>query len=95
MPDIFERMRDGIVRGASTVAEEGGKLVERGRIKASILKLEDEKRGKLQELGQMFYEMYKKDELHTEVLREVCMQVERLDEELETQRSNERLKSEE
>ena len=49
--DFFSKMKDTIVKGANTVAGESGKLVERGKIKASVMKLEDQKKSLLMELG--------------------------------------------
>ena len=53
--DFFSKMKDTIVKGANTVAGESGKLVERGKIKASVMKLEDQKKSLLMELGNKYY----------------------------------------
>ena len=84
--DFFSKMKDTIVKGANTVAGESGKLVERGKIKASVMKLEDQKKSLLMELGNKYYEE----------VRQICEQLDALHAEIEIKKEeNERLKAEE
>lgn len=94
--DFFLKMKDTIVKGANTVAGESGKLVERGKIKASVMKLEDQKKSLLMELGNKYYEAYKQDNTNSDEVRQICEQLDALHAEIEIKKEeNERLKAEE
>ena len=94
--DFFSKMKDTIVKGANTVAGESGKLVERGKIKASVMKLEDQKKSLLMELGNKYYEAYKQDNTNSDEVRQICEQLDALHAEIEIKKQeNERLKAEE
>ncbi|MFR8079024.1 MAG: hypothetical protein ACLU9L_05230 [Christensenellales bacterium] len=93
--DFFSKMKDTIVKGANTVAGESGKLVERGKIKASVMKLEDQKKSLLMELGNKYYEAYKQDNTNSDEVRQICEQLDTLHAEIEIKKEeNERLKAE-
>jgi len=81
--DFFSKMKDTIVKGANTVAGESGKLVERGKIKASVMKLEDQKKSLLMELGNKYYEAYKQDNTNSDEVRQICEQLDALHAEIE------------
>lgn len=96
MADFFEKMKSTIVKGANSVADESGKLVERGKLKASILKLEDQKKDLLMELGQKYYALSKQDDASTGALSALCGQIDGLQTEIDVKKQeSERLKSEE
>nr|WP_122013361.1 hypothetical protein [Maliibacterium massiliense] len=87
MADFFEKMKSTLVRGANTVAEESSRLVERGKIKANILKLEEERKDKIMALGQTCYHMYKNEQEEMDSLRKLCEEIEALDAAIAKRRS--------
>lgn len=96
MADFFEKMKSTLVKGANSVADESSKLVERGKLKASILKLEDQKKDLLMELGQKYYALSKQDDANTDELSALCGQIDALQTEIDVKKQeSERLKNEE
>ncbi len=94
--DFFSKMKDTIVRSANSVADESGKLVERGKIKASVMKLEDQKKGLLVELGKEYYAAYKQNNTNSETVLQICQQIDALQAEIDIKtQENERLKADE
>ena len=95
MADFFGKMKSTIVKSANSVADESGKLVERGKIKAYIRKLEDQKKGLIITLGEKYYAFSKQESFNDEELRAICTQIDALQAEIDTKtEEGERLKSE-
>lgn len=95
MADFFEKMKSTIVKSANSVADESGKLVERGKIKAYIRKLEDQKKGLIITLGEKYYAFSKQESFSDEELRAICTQIDALQAEIDAKtEESERLKSE-
>lgn len=89
MSDFFDKLKSCVVEGVTTVAEESGKLVERGKLKASILKLAEQRKDRISELGCAFYEMYKVDCIQPDRLRRVCLEIDELETLIEEKRTEE------
>ncbi len=95
MADFFGKMKSTIVKSANSVADESGKLVERGKIKAYIRKLEDQKKGLILSLGEKYYAFSKQESFNDEELRAICTQIDALQAEIDAKtEESERLKSE-
>ena len=60
------------------------------------MKLEDQKKSLLMELGNKYYEAYKQDNTNSDEVRQICEQLDALHAEIEIKKQeNERLKAEE
>lgn len=95
MAGFFDKFKDGVVKGATAAADKGSQLVELGKIKAAILKLDTQKADIIKDLGGMFYEMIKKEDLHVEALRAKCDEITEIDRQIAEKRAEEeRIKAE-
>lgn len=95
MADFFEKMKSTIVKSANSVADESGKLVERGKIKNAIRKLEDQKKELIVTLGEKYYALSKQEDACEDELRALCTQIDALQTEIDVKtEESERLKSE-
>jgi len=79
MEDIFDRIVEGVKKGASTVikgasavADKGEQLVELTRLRAARAKLQDELAQNYEDLGRELYEMVERDHIVVETLRARC-----------------------
>ncbi len=94
MADFLEKMKNGLVKGASTVADGSGKLVERSKIKARIAKLEDEKKDLYRTLGERFYALSKEPNPDGGELEALCAKLDALQKEIDEKREeDERIKN--
>lgn len=93
--EFFEKVKDAVVKGATTVADKSEQIVEIGKHKVAVLKLESQKGDLIKELGIMFYEMCTKNELQIEALRAKCDSISEIDRQIaEHKAEEERLKAE-
>lgn len=79
MEDIFDRIVEGVKKGASTVikgagvvAEKGEQLVELTKLRAARARLEDQLSKAYEDLGRELYEMVQKDHIISDTLRARC-----------------------
>lgn len=94
MADFLEKMKSGLVKGASTVADGSGKLVERSKLKARIAKLEEEKKDLFRTLGERFYTLSKQANPDGGELEEMCAKLDALQAEIDQKREeDERIKN--
>lgn len=93
--DFFEKVKDAVVKGATTVADKSEQIVELGKHKVAVLRLESQRGDQLKELGLLFYEMFTANTLQIEALRAKCDSVAEIDKQIaEHKAEEERLKSE-
>lgn len=79
MEDIFDKIVEGVKKGASTVkkgasvvADKGEQLVELTKLRAARARLQDELGRNYAELGRELYEMVERDHIISETLRSRC-----------------------
>lgn len=89
MAGFFDKIKDGVVKGASAAADKGSQLMEIGKIKAAILRLDTQKAEIIKDLGSMFYEMIIKEDLHVEALRAKCDEITEIDRQIAEKRADE------
>jgi len=83
MSGFFGKVKDGVVKGANAVADGSEKLMEKGKTKVSILKLQDERRDKIVEIGKLYYETYLTNDKNMGRLYDLCEEVTKIDQEIE------------
>ncbi|MGI6192742.1 MAG: hypothetical protein ACOYI3_04180 [Christensenellales bacterium] len=79
MEDIFDKIVDGlkkgantVIKGASVVADKGEQFVELTKLRAARARLQDELAQNYEDLGRELYEMVERDHIVSETLRSRC-----------------------
>lgn len=82
MSDVFEIIREGLLRGASSIAETGSKALERGKLRAILFRLEDAEKEKLGDLGEICYRMHCGETEDTGEMKTICEQLDAINKEI-------------
>jgi len=82
MTDIFQTVKQGIGRGVATASVKSKEVLETTKIKSRINGLEEQKKGLLEELGNIVYTMSLKGNFDEERLRTKCSTIAGLDDQI-------------
>ncbi len=79
MADIFDRVRQGIDKGITTITARSKELLESSKLNSQIRTLKDRKKAALEELGNIVYVMFVKGDLDAERIRAKASAIAELD----------------
>ena len=80
--DFFDKFKQGIEKGVTTVSVKSKEAIETTRLKSHIAELQRQKREALEELGSIAYTMYAKDSFDLDRIKARCSNVASLDEQI-------------
>ncbi|MBU1182089.1 MAG: zinc ribbon domain-containing protein [Proteobacteria bacterium] len=72
MTDFFEKVKQGVGKGITTVSVKSKEVIETTKIKGQIGTLQEQKKSDLEELGNIVYTMFLKDSFDMERVKEKC-----------------------
>ncbi len=79
MADIFDRVRQGIDKGITTITARSKELLENSKLNSQIRTLKDQKKAALEELGNIVYVMFLKGDLDAERIKAKAAAIAELD----------------
>jgi NADH pyrophosphatase NudC (nudix superfamily) len=79
MAEIFDKVKQGIGKGVTTVSVKSKEMIETTRLKGEIDALQQRKKGSLEELGNIIYTMFLHGSFEEQRLREKCEAIGDLD----------------
>ncbi|MCX5803451.1 MAG: zinc ribbon domain-containing protein [Proteobacteria bacterium] len=78
--DFFDKVKEGISKGVTTVSIKSKEMLEANKIKGQIDSLQKQKKGSLEELGNIIYSMFLEGKGYNEVtIKEECNVIVNLD----------------
>lgn len=72
MVDFFDKVREGIGKGITTVSVKSKEMVETTKLKGQVGTLQEQKRSALEEMGNIVYTMFLKGAFDEERIRGKC-----------------------
>lgn len=87
MTNFWDDLSDSIARGVDAVVDKTSSIVDKGRGKLEVAKLERQRDEKIFDLGQSFYRMKKDDQLQIAELEIICNEVKWYEEQIEAARN--------
>lgn len=88
MADFFDKVKQGVGKGVTTVSVKSKEMLESSKLKSQIAEIQKQKREALEELGNIVYTMHLKDAFDEERLRTKSAAIASLDEQIK-QKENE------
>lgn len=79
MADLFDKLRKGLDKGIAAVGAKSKEVLETSQLRSQIRGLEEEKRNRLEELGNIVYTMVSRGTLDQERLQEKCCSIAAID----------------
>lgn len=79
MGNVFDKVK----KGMSVAGEKSAALVETGKLQAEITSLRQKKKAKLQEMGDLTYEMMKEEGLDEEKLKDLFEEAREIESKIE------------
>jgi NADH pyrophosphatase NudC (nudix superfamily) len=79
MAALFDKLKQGVNRGVTTVSVKSKEMLEGTKVKSQISDIQDKKKAALEELGNIAYTMFLKGEFNEERLRAKCAAIKGLD----------------
>jgi len=84
MADFFDKVKEGISKGVSTVSIKSKEMLEANKIKGEIDNLQREKKADLEELGSTIYTMFREGKNYNEgIIQEKCEALLKIDSRIE------------
>jgi len=82
MGNFFGRVKQGVAKGVTTASVKSKELVEATKLKSQISDIHEKKKAALEELGNIVYTMFLKDEFPQDRIKARCAAVKALDDEI-------------
>jgi len=82
MVELFDKVKQGIGKGVTTVSVKSKEMLETTRLKGEVEALQQRKRGSLEELGNIVYTMFLRDSFNDERIKEKCKAIHGLDDQI-------------
>ena len=79
MGNVFDKVK----KGMSVAGEKSAALVETGKLQAEIASLKQKKKGKLQEMGDLVYQMMQEEGLDEEKLKDLFEEAKEIESKIE------------
>ena len=79
MPDFFDKVKQGIGKGITTVSVKSKEALETTKLKGLIGKLQEQKESSLEELGNIVFTMFLKGKFDEKRIKEKCEIIRELD----------------
>jgi NADH pyrophosphatase NudC (nudix superfamily) len=83
MTDFMDKVRQGINKGVTTVGVKSKEVLETSKLKGQISIYERNKKDALEELGNIVYVMFQKNDFDTERIKNKCEYITRFDSQIE------------
>jgi ribosomal protein L40E len=83
MADFFEKVKQSVGKGLTTVSVKSKEMLETTKIKGKIGTLQEQKKSALEELGNIVYTMFLKGSLDEERIKGKCEAIRGLDNQIE------------
>lgn len=79
MADFFDKLKDKLDEGISTLSAKSKGAIELSRLRNQLRILEKEKDDRLRDLGRLVYDMVRLDKYHPQEVREFCLKIGEVD----------------
>lgn len=78
MSDFWEKVGDGLQKGIDAVVDTTGNLVNKGKDALDEGQMKFEREKQFRELGELLYNMMRKDDLNIAALQDKCEEIDKL-----------------
>ena len=82
MKDFFERVKDKVDEGISTITTKSKETIELAKLRSQMRQLEKDKEDKLKELGRQVYDMVRMDVYNEQKIKQFCPPIGEIDRQL-------------
>lgn len=82
MKDFFERVKDKVDEGISSITTKSKETIELAKLRSQFRQLEKDKDEKLKELGSLVYDMVRMDVFNEQKIKQVCPTIGEIDRQL-------------
>ena len=87
--EFFDKLGDSIAKGANIVADKGNEFIDIAKLKTARMKLENQREDLLKQLGRLFYDMSRANDVQIAPLQNKCTEIAEIERQITQKRAEE------